>query len=85
MKCEFEKKLKTYMNDFVNEEDGMELLQTAIVVALAAGLIIVVAYLFTQVGKKIGDAGDQVDALDVNTPVNSNPYSSSGGTNAPES
>lgn len=71
--------LRSYAKEFFSNEDGMELLQVAIVVALAAGLITVIAYLFTQVGKKIGDAGDQVSNVNTNANVNTNPYSNTGG------
>lgn len=66
--------MKQYLQDFFHEEDGMEFLQVAIIVTLSALLISVVAYLFTKVGNKIGEAGDAVDAMDTNPNVNTNPY-----------
>lgn len=71
--------MRAYIKEFISNEEGMELLQVAIVVALAAGLITVIAYLFTMVGQKIGEAGEQVGNVDTNTSVTSNPYNSTGG------
>lgn len=71
--------MRAYIKEFISNEDGMELLQVAIVVALAAGLITVIAYLFTMVGQKIGEAGEQVGNVDTNASVTSNPYNSTGG------
>ena len=71
--------MRAYIKEFISNEEGMELLQVAIVVALAAGLITVIAYLFTMVGQKIGEAGEEVGNVDTNTSVTSNPYNSTGG------
>lgn len=69
-----DKFMKQYIKDFFKEEDGMEFLQVAVIVALSALLITVVAYLFTKIGNKIGEAGDAVDSIDANPNVNQNPY-----------
>ena len=65
--------MQNYLHDFWENEDGMEFLQFAIIVVLSVGLIVVVAYLFTQISNKVGDAGDSVAAMDTNTHVNTNP------------
>lgn len=74
----FSSKLKSYSKEFIQNEDGMEAVQVAVIIALSAGLIAVLAFLFTMIGKKIGEAGEAVDAMDTNTNVTTNPYSSAG-------
>ncbi len=74
---------KAYSKELVSDESGMELLQVAVIVALAAGLISIIAWLFTVIGNKISDAADDVDNADI-TPggQGSNPWNT-GGTGGP--
>lgn len=66
--------IKNYTKDFIKEEDGMEFLQVAIIVALVAALIAVVAFVFSVVQEKLQESGEAVDAITVNpTPNNPTP------------
>ena len=66
--------MKNYLREFWYEEDGAEFVETAIVLFFVAGLIAVMAYVFTQAGNKIGESGDTISAMDTNSHVNTNPY-----------
>ncbi len=53
--------IKNYFRDLVKEEDGMEFLQVAIIVAFVALLITVIALLFNAIKNKIEGAAEAVN------------------------
>lgn len=70
------KELKSYAREFIQDEEGMEFLQVAIIVVMVVGLIAVLAFLFTKIGNKISDAGNAVDSLDSTPSQQTNPWTS---------
>ncbi len=78
----FIENVKNYSKDLIEDESGMELLQVAVIVALAAGLISIIAWLFTVIGNKISDAAEDVDNANITPGSQSgNPWNSGGATN----
>lgn len=61
-------RFKQYCKRFIKEDDGMELLQVAIVVLIAAALATVIWQLAKNVQTKLETAQSAVDAIDVAMP-----------------
>ena len=53
--------MRNYIDHFINDESGMELLQEAIIVVIAVGLIAAAVGLKDTINKKITDTSDFVD------------------------
>lgn len=69
--------LRQYTNEFIQGEEGMELLQVAIVLIFVVGLITVVGYVFVAISTKIGESGDAVMDMDTDlSKYNTNPNNS---------
>lgn len=64
--------LKNYNYEFWHEEDGMELLQLALVVVVVVGLFAVVLGLQSVIGDNIGKAASDANA-DFENALNQNP------------
>lgn len=53
--------MRKYLKEFIKNESGMELLQEAIIVVIAVGLIAAAVGLKDTINKKITDTSDFVD------------------------
>lgn len=73
-------KVRSYARDLVQDESGMELLQVAVIVALAAALIGVIGWLFTVIGNKINEAAEDVNNADISPGGSQSPWGTGGGT-----
>ncbi len=58
-------KFRQYCKRFIKEDDGMELLQVAIVVLIAAALATVIWQLAKNVQTKLETAQEAVDNIDI--------------------
>lgn len=58
-------RFKQYCKKFIKEDDGMELLQVAIVVLIAAALATVIWKLASSVQTKLEKAQEAVDNIDI--------------------
>ena len=67
-------RLKKYAKTFIEEEDGMEFMQFAIIVIVTVLIASAIIYLATQIGKKIGSAGDSIAGMGTGTTQNTNPF-----------
>lgn len=55
-------KVKNFLRQFVAEEDGMEFLQVALIVAFVIGCVGALGYVMTKVTESLNDAGNLIDS-----------------------
>ena len=63
------KKLKAYAKAFLRDENGSELVQWAVVIAIAVVLAAIAVAISNSAGDKLNDAKDFIDNLPVPGPV----------------
>ena len=61
------KKLKNYFRNFCHEEDGSELVEYAIVIAIVAVLAAAVLIIVGTVQKKVESAGNEIAGIPIPT------------------
>ena len=57
--------MRKYFMRFLKDEEGAELIQFAIVVGIAAGLAVVVKFVFDAAGEKLEEAADAVSGIEI--------------------
>ena len=62
------KKLKAYARAFLRDENGSELVQWAVVIAIAVVLAAIAIAISNSAGSKLNDAKDFIDQLPVPAP-----------------
>lgn len=60
-------KAKAYLNRFRKEEDGMELLEWAILIIIVVGLVAVAVYIGGIVTDKLNEAANEINSLGAGT------------------
>jgi len=62
------KKLKAYVKTFLKDESGSELVQWAVVIAIAVVLAAIAVAISNSAGEKLNDAKDFIDNLPIPQP-----------------